>query len=543
MKFSILLASAALAGAVFAQADLDRPGAVPRATTSIGFLTPDELATTTRRYRDWKHSLFLRAAAPAGDGCDFAPLAAFPQGTVPYLHYVACNFGTQPDELTELKVEIFDPQAKSHGALTATLGRELGAGGMNNFFFTVAKIGKLAPGQYTLKATLNPERSHSVRPQSQSIYWGFTVLGAAAPAATPSAPAAPRPPSVADTPTPAPAVRGGSAARSSEFVFVDGNDTGMPIMSCRVPAGCVAISSLTTDIRDRYNPTRYFVQVIDPRDGTRLTAASTIVLTQQNVFATPAQCFEMYKPQALAAYIGHYLFDMYQLQNPQVVAATAAPWNDDFAAGIQRELQQLTQQRGLPMTQFGTMKISCRYRGTVGGRPKIVGAEFLYYYSDIGNRYRNGCALQVMTFCADAASADAAARRLADFAPTVTYNQVFAEYLDRLASQTIDTITGGLARMGQAFLQIGRELENAYASGRRASMYNSERRSAAVARFSDAIRGEEAVRNPQTGATAYISTGSDHCAITASGQQLYWNGDYNPNTDPNLNNVNWSVMR
>ena len=130
-----------------------------------------------------------------------------------------------------------------------------------------------------------------------------------------------------------------------------------------------------------------------------------------------------------------------------------------------------------------------------------------------------------------------------DFAPTVTYNQVFAEYLDRLASQTIDTITGGLARMGQAFLQIGRELENAYASGRRASMYNSERRSAAVARFSDAIRGEEAVRNPQTGATAYISTGSDHCAITASGQQLYWNGDYNPNTDPNLNNVNWSVMR
>ena len=337
---------------------------------------------------------------------------------------------------------------------------------------------------------------------------------------------------------------GGSGGGRGDFVFLESKYTGgLPVLSCKIPDGCVAATDFRVDLRDQYTPTRYSVQAIDPRDGSRVGAHSQIILASQFPFNSADQCRKMCEPQALAANIGRYFVDMYGLKNTQLISANGAPWNGAYVEGLMSEAQAQARQGGVQLTDIGAIKVHCRYRGSVDGRPKIVTAVFSCLYQIIGNLYTIALAQDVMTACCDESQERETMNRLVAFSTSVYHNPAFIELLDRLLKGLIDTKTRGLQKMGQELLRIGRELEDAYASGRRASQHNAERRSAATARFSDAMRGEECVRNPFTGDSTYISTDYDHCAVNSSGQQLYWNGDFDPNVNAAFNSIRWEAMK
>lgn len=333
------------------------------------------------------------------------------------------------------------------------------------------------------------------------------------------------------------------SSRRGDFVFIDGKYTGMPVMSCQIPDGSVALANINVDIKDRFNPTRFYIQAVGLKDSIRITTVPPTILTQRSDLALPQQCKEIYDPPSLAAYASGYLCGVYGLASLKVDAAQAFDANDDYSKALYNEAATEARSAGVAVTQMAFNRMFFRYSGMKNGRKMIVVAMFPYFRSVIGNRFTTGLIMEGVTCCSLVEEEKEAVKRMELMSATVRYNQAFLDLLTQLLNGKITVEMENNNRTARQLMQINQELENAYAAGRRASRYNSEQRSAAVARFSDAIRGEEKVANPLTGKATYVSTDYDHCALNSFGDQLYWNGDLDPNANVNFNNVRWEAVK
>ena len=335
--------------------------------------------------------------------------------------------------------------------------------------------------------------------------------------------------------------------KNADFVLIDGQATRLPVMSCQIPDGCVALGKVIWSNKAS-DPVRYHIQAVGVSDGAQSTVSGGFLVSQRNPLAFPAQSPELSVPGQLAQWASGEICGIYGLKNLQVLSADVAPMPNERANAYANTIVVGARRAGLVFSGTWTKVMHFRYGGMRNGKPMVVNAVFPYFYFVNGGRLANGMVMELSTTCSSAENEQVALDRLAVMQKTRFINMAFSKKLDEIVAQRTTTWIKSNNQMVQEMMRINRDLENAYAQNREATWYDSQTRSSAVDRFCDAIRGEEKVTNPTTGREMYISSGYDHCAVNAFGDQLYWNGsgetaNFDPNSNAAFNNVRWGSVK
>lgn len=497
--------------------------------THIGFPSP-EVLKTTKLYTEWKAPFYVCAEKP--QDASFRPIASFAAGQSPWIHFVVGNLGKDVDKLTGLRLELFDVVTKAT-VLTRDLKYDSSFATMNVRYFTVrdSRWATLKAGVYALRATVNPDRRPASDDISVTANWGFAVTAASKAA------------------NKVPAKAGGSVAskKGGDFVLIDGKRTRLPVMSCKIPDGCVALGKVnwTDKVAD---PLRYHIQAVGVSDGAQSTVSGGFLVGQRNPLAGPAQSPEVRVPAQIAQWASGEICGIYELKNLRVVSAEVAELPSDQANAYANTVVVGARQAGLVFSGTWVKSMHFKYSGTRNGKRMVINAVFPYLYFVNGGRFANGMVMELATTCSAAADEQLALERLAVMRKSRFINMAFSKMLDKIIMGNADDWIKSNNQMVQTMMRINQDLENSYARNREATWYSSQTRSCAVDRFCDAIRGEERITNPTTGQEMYVSTEYDHCAVNAFGDQLYWNGagataNFDPNSNAAFNGMRWGTVK
>lgn len=334
-----------------------------------------------------------------------------------------------------------------------------------------------------------------------------------------------------------------AAIKGGDFVLIDGQRTRLPVMSCKVPDGCVALGKVIWNSRVS-DPLRYHIQAVGVSDGAQSTVSGGFLVSARNQIAGS----EVSVPLQIAQWASGEICGIYGLQNLRVLSANAVSMPDDQAKAYANTITVGARQRGIIYTSSWIREMHFRYGGLRNGKLMVINAVFPYFYFVTAGIYTNGMVMELATTCSSAEDEQLALKRLAGMRKSRFINMAFSKKLDEIISGNTDVWVRNNNQMVQTMMRINQDLENAYARNREATWYSSQTRSSAVDRFCDAIRGEVKVTNPTTGREMYVSSGYDHCAVNAFGDQLYWNGsgataNFDPNGNAAFNNLRWGVVK
>ena len=348
---------------------------------------------------------------------------------------------------------------------------------------------------------------------------------------------------------PSPAKATGSVApkQGGDFVLIDGQSTRLPVMSCKMPDGCVALGKVIWN-NNVSDPIRYHIQAVGVADSAQSTVSGGFAVSARNPIGGPAQNPEMSVPARLAQWASGEICGIYGLQNLRVLSANAVELPGNQANAFVNSFAVGARQHGIVFTSSWVREMHFKYSGTRNGKPMVVNAVFPYLYFVVAGIYVNGMVIELATTCSSAENERLALERLAVMRKSRFINLAFSKKLDAIIQGRTDAWIKSNNQMVQTMMRINQDLEDSYARNREATWYSSQRRSSAVDRFCDAIRGEERVTNPTTGREMYVSTEYDHCAVNSFGDQLYWNGsgataNFDPNSSAAFNNERWGKVK
>lgn len=525
------------------------------AATHIGF-PPVSIMTKAADFKVWKTPFYVCAEQPQNTA--YKPIASFRQGQVPWMHFVLANFGKDAEEVTAIRLDLFDTSGTVVRTWEQKIGLVMKSLDMRDNMLRDPGWKDLKPGVYALRATVNPDRQPASDVIKTTANWGFTVTSASAPAvasapvAVPPPVATPAPSAVKPTmrkPAAASVKAGGAVATKAggDFVLIDGQRTRLPVMSCKMPEDCVALGKVIwrNNVAD---PLRFHIQAVGVADGARSTVSGSFMVSPRNPIGGPAQNPEMSVPTQLAQWASGEICGIYGLQNLRLLSANAVELPRDEANALMNSFAVGARQRGIVFTSSWVREMRFKYSGLMNGKPMVINARFPYFYFVIAGIYVNGVASELGTTCSGAENEQLALGRLEIMRKSQFINQAFVQKLDEIIKGNTDWWIRSNNQMVQTMMSINRDLEDSYARNREATWYSSQRRSDAVDRFCDAIRGEERVTNPTTGREMYVSTEYDHCAVNAFGDQLYWNGsgataNFDPNSNAAFNSVRWGEVK
>lgn len=515
MKTTMIVAVALAAGCMTqtVRADL--------AVTHIGFPTPAMLKGT-KLYTEWKAPFYVCAEKP--QDTTFKPIASFTAGQSPWMHFVIGSLGNAADKLTGIHLELFDARGTLLQERDLKYDESFTALNVRWYSARDPNWATLTPGAYALRATLNPDRRSSSKQINVTASWGFTVKAAA---------------------TAVTAGSTGSVAskQGGDFVLIDGQRTRLPVMSCKMPDGCVALGKVIWN-NNAADPLRYHIQAVGVADGAQSTVSGGFAVFPRNRIAGP----EVSVPAQIAQLASGEICGIYGLQNLRVLSANAVALPNDQAKAFANTMTVGARQHGVIYTSSWVKEMHFKYSGLRNGKQMVINAVFPYFYFVTAGIYTTGMVMELATTCSSAEDEQLAVERLAIMRKSRFINMAFSKKLDEIIRENTDVWIRNNNQMVQTMMRINQDLENAYASNREATWYNSQTRSSAVDRFCDAIRGEERVKNPTTGQEMFVSSEYDHCAVNAFGDQLYWNGsgstaNFDPNSNAAFNNVRWGTVK
>ena len=338
-----------------------------------------------------------------------------------------------------------------------------------------------------------------------------------------------------------------SAKKGGDFVLIDGQRTRLPVMSCKVPEGCVALGKVIWSNRVS-DPLRYHIQAVGVADGAQSMVSGGFLIEARNPIAGPMRSPEVSVPMQIAQWASGEICGIYGLKGLRVLSASAVPMPDDLAKAYANTITVGARQHGIVYTSSWIREMRFKYGGLRNGKPMVVNAVFPYFYFVTAGIYTNGMVMELATTCSRAEDEQLAVKRLAVMRESRFINMAFSKKLEEIIRGNTDSWIRSNNQMVQTMMRINQDLEVAYARNREATWYSSQMRSSAVDRFCDAIRGEKRVTNPTTGREMYVSTEYDHCAVNAFGDQLYWNGsgstaNFDPNANAAFNSQRWGVVK
>ena len=515
------------------------------AVTHIGF-PPVSIMTKASDFKDWKTPFYVCAEKPQNTA--YKPIASFRQGQVPWMHFVLANFGKDAEEVTAIRLDLFDTSGTVVRTWEQKIGLVMKSLDMRDNMLRDPGWKDLKPGVYALRITVNPDRQPASDAIKVTANWGFTVTPASVPVAASSPVAAPAPSSAKPKmrkPVAAPAKAGGAVAPKTggDFVLIDGQCTRLPVMSCKMPEGCVALGKVIWN-NNVADPIRYHIQAVGVADGAQSTVSGGFAVMPRNQIAGQ----EVSVPAQIAQLASGEICGIYGLQNLRLLSANVVDLPGDQVSAFVNTFAVGARQRGIVFTSTWVKEMHFKYSGLRNGKPMVINAVFPYLYFVTAGIYTTGMVVELATTCSSSANEQLALERLAIMRKSRFINMAFSKKLDAIIQGRTDWWVRSNNQMVQTMMSINQDLENSYARNREATWYSSQRRSSAVDRFCDAIRGEERVTNPTTGREMYVSTEYDHCAVNAFGDQLYWNGsgataNFDPNSNAAFNNVRWGAVK
>lgn len=529
---TVMITAAALVASCLTQ-----PVRADEAVTYIGFPQVSTMQKL-RDYKKWKTPIFICAEEPKD--MSYAPISAFQQGQSPHMHFVVCNLGREAEKVTGFRVELFDGDGTKVLTKNKKFNFELNGMTANNVYMCDTDWKTLKPGVYALRVTVNPDRSPASDAIKVSANWGFTVTAGKA-LATGAALAQPN----VRNQVAASAKAGGAVASKAggDFVLIDGQCTRLPVMSCKMPNGCVALGKVIWN-NNVSDPIRYHIQAVGVADGAQSTVSGGFAVIPRNRIAGS----EVSVPAQIAQFASGEICGVYGLQNLRVLSANVVALPNDQAQAFANTMTVGARQRGIVYTSSWIKEMHFKYGGLRNGKPMVINAVFPYFYFVTAGTYTAGMVMELATTCSSAENEQLALERLAIMRKSRFINMAFSKKLDAIIQGRTDAWIKNNNQMVQTMMRINQDLEDSYARNREATWYGSQRRSSAVDRFCDAIRGEERVTNPTTGREMYVSTEYDHCAVNSFGDQLYWNGsgataNFDPNANAAFSGQRWGTVK
>ena len=531
MRTSMITAAALVASCLTQTVRADE------AVTHIGFPSPATLKGT-KLYAEWNAPFYVCAEKP--QDTTFKPISSFAAGQSPWMHFVVGSLENAADKLTRIHLKLFDANGRVIQERDLKYDASFTAQNVRWYSAHDPNWATLKPGVYALCATANPDRRPASDAVTVTANWGFTVT-AGKTSATGAALAQPN----MRNQVAAPAKAEGAVASKAggDFVLIDGQCTRLPVMSCKMPNGCVALGKViwNSNVSD---PIRYHIQAVGVADGAQSTVSGGFAVVPRNRIAGS----EVSVPAQIAQLASGEICGIYGLQNLRVLSANAVAMPDAVAKAFANTLTVGARQRGIAFTSSWVKEMHFKYGGLRNGKPMLINAVFPYFYFVTAGTYTTGMVMELATTCSSAENEQLALERLAVMRKSRFINMAFSQKLDAIIQGRTDAWIKNNNQMVQTMMRINQDLEDSYARNREATWYSSQRRSSAVDRFCDAIRGEERVSNPTTGREMYVSTEYDHCAVNAFGDQLYWNGsgataNFDPNSSAAFNNVRWGKVK
>lgn len=137
--------------------------------------------------------------------------------------------------------------------------------------------------------------------------------------------------------------------KGGDFVLIDGQVTRLPVMSCKLPDGCVALGKVIWN-NNVSDPIRYHIQSVGVADSARSTVSGGFAVSARNPIGGPAQNPEMSVPARLAQWASGEICGIYGLQNLRVLSANAVELPGNQANAFVNSFAVGARQHGIVFT-------------------------------------------------------------------------------------------------------------------------------------------------------------------------------------------------